>query len=181
MDIYGYILRPVDKFGYTTGLVMREIYIHPGRYMLVSDCDYERLAYMNWSISPTGYVWHARSCTYVHRKIMNPPAGIEVDHINGNPLDNRRSNLRLATRAQNTRNRKKPIRGVTSQYKGVTWDKSRNKWLAAIGFSGRRINLGRFVLEIDAALAYDRAAIRYFGEFARLNFPNHPTPADIAA
>jgi len=93
-----------------------------------------------------------------------------VDHINGNGLDNRKANLRLATRRQNQFNRRQRCDAVLSKYKGVTFRKKTNKWLVRIGYCGRRINLGLFDNETDAAKAYDEAAKELFGEFAALNF-----------
>lgn len=91
-----------------------------------------------------------------------------VDHKNGDPLDNRRENLRLATPQQNTHNR-----GINPRnrcgFKGVMWRKDRNKWLAKITISGQFIHLGLFEDILDAAKAYNEAAIKYFGEFANLN------------
>lgn len=94
--------------------------------------------------------------------------GEEVDHIDGNPLNNRRSNLRPATHAQNNRNR----RGWSaSGYKGVYWDKQRRKWQARIQHNDRMQHLGYFNSRIEAARAYDDAARDLFGPYAALNFP----------
>ena len=90
-----------------------------------------------------------------------------VDHINSNTLDNRKSNLRPCTHAQNIRNGIFP-KGI-SKYKGVYWCKLHKKWRARIGIDYRRIHLGLFPIEEDAAKAYNEAAIKHFGEFARLN------------
>jgi hypothetical protein len=103
----------------------------------------------------------------MHRILTNAPAGMMVDHINHNGLDNRRSNLRLATNAQNQWN-KLPM-GSRSGFKGVT--SSRGVYGAAICVLGKHIALGRFRLAEDAARAYDQAAVKYFGEFALINYP----------
>lgn len=100
----------------------------------------------------------------MHRVIMQTPRTMITDHINGDKLDNRRCNLRLCTRKQNQQNQK-IVRGGTSKFKGVRWSKRENKWIAKI----EQKHLGCFLLETDAALAYNAAAIKYFGEFARLN------------
>lgn len=95
------------------------------------------------------------------------PDAPEYDHKDRNPLNNTRINLRPATRSLNNANRQKPT-GTSSKYKGAHWDKSRNKWHSKIKVNGRTINLGRFDDEQDAADAYAAAAMKYFGEFARL-------------
>jgi hypothetical protein len=106
----------------------------------------------------------------MHREIMNPTDDRFVDHRNCDSLDNRRANLRFATRAENMRNRRKK-KNTTSQFVGVNFYKPSKKWDSRITHQGKRIKLGRFVSEIDAAKAYDEAAKKYYGEFARLNFP----------
>lgn len=95
-----------------------------------------------------------------------PPAGMEIDHINLCKTDNRICNLRLATKMQQRGNTAK-LPNRSSRYKGVSWEKSRGMWRAAIEFSGRRMFLGRFNDEHEAHLAYCRAADEFFGEFAR--------------
>lgn len=104
----------------------------------------------------------------MHREIMNAPKGMDVDHINGDRLDNRRSNLRICTHAENRRNTKKPISNK-SGYKGVSWCKRDSKWVTFITVNGKSRNLGRYINIIDAAKAYNDAAIKYFGEFAKVN------------
>ncbi|WP_412102526.1 HNH endonuclease [Paenibacillus alvei] len=93
-----------------------------------------------------------------------------VDHINGDPLDNRRENLRVATRNENCRNRRRRKR-YKYRFKGVTYDKDKvvNKWRARISYEGKRHCLGYFYTETEAAKAYNEAAIRLHGEFASLN------------
>lgn len=117
----------------------------------------------------------------MHRVILERKIGRsllskeQVDHINGDGLDNRRSNLRIASSTQNHHNCKKldSLLGkpTTSEYKGVRWEPDRKKWRADIRIDGKKVYLGRFDVEIDAANAYDQVANTIFGEFARLNDP----------
>jgi len=94
-----------------------------------------------------------------------------VDHINHDGMDNRSANLRAATHSQNMCHRKKHSAATYSKYKGVHWHKNHKKWLARITFEKKTIHLGYFRSETEAARAYDRAAMKYHGEFASLNFP----------
>lgn len=142
-------------------------------YTIVDDEDYGELSRWAWAYHKNGYAhrgtssWGKSLKFYMHREIMGAADGQDVDHINGNKLDNRKSNLRLCSRSQNMANA--PGRGVTSRYKGVGWDRSRGKWHAKIMVDYKTINLGRFDSEIEAARAYDAAALRYFGSYATLN------------
>lgn len=107
-----------------------------------------------------------RKLVCMHRAIAGAPDGTLVDHINGNGLDNRRANLRLATNAENTRNQRRNRRN-TSGYKGVTWHKATGKWRAQIQVNGRRKHLGCFDRSVEAYSAYCEAALRFHGEHAR--------------
>jgi len=143
-----------------------------GRATLVSDEDFHWLSQRKWHLNGRGYVtcslWGKRGGTevYMHRLILLAPDTATVDHINHDPLDNRRTNLRLATQSQQNAN--KPKFKGKSRFKGVyrRWDG--RKWVAQIKH-GKPINLGSFESEIAAALAYNKAAIEHFGEFAHLN------------
>jgi hypothetical protein len=105
----------------------------------------------------------------MHRIILGvTDRNIFVDHKNGNGLDNRRSNLRQCTIAENNRNVVKRIAG-TSKYRGVSWHKSEGKWQAQIKHNNKRHHLGNFINEIDAAIAYNNAATELHKDFASLN------------
>lgn len=129
----------------------------------------------NWaalvSYGRSTYAFHTsnrpvRKSIYLHRVIMGEPDGMEVDHINGNGLDNRRSNLRLATSSQNKHNTG-PRKNSTSGFKGVTWDKANSKWQAQITLHGKVKKLGRFPTPEEAYEAYCKASGELHGEFGR--------------
>ena len=165
------------KYGYS----YRRIYLGEGEWTILDQQDYYRLGDLKWTISGNGRKFYAARFVKIgpgktktlrlHREIMNPPPGLLVDHKNGNGLDNRRTNLRPATRSQNMYNKPKTKSKTSSRFIGVCFDKSRRKWETRIYYQKRKIWLGRFDSEIDAARAYDRASIKYHGEFARFNFP----------
>lgn len=108
---------------------------------------------------------------FLHRLLMNPPDGLEVDHKDRNGLNCRRENMRLATRAQNCWNRRRPRDG-SNPYRGVYQLKTQKQWNARICVQGRKIYLGYFESAEEAARAYDSAAREHHGEFATLNFPD---------
>ncbi len=104
----------------------------------------------------------------LHRVLINAPNDKTVDHINGNTLDNRKINLRLCTNSENLRNSKKR-KTNTSGYKGVSFCKSCKKYIASITLNYKKIRLGYFEDKKEAAIAYNMAAIKYHGNFAKLN------------
>lgn len=106
--------------------------------------------------------------TYLHRFILNVSKGIQIDHINGNCLDNRRFNLRLCNNIENNQNRKIDKRN-SSGYKGVYFDKIRKKWVAEIKVNKCKKFIGRFINKEEAAIAYNKFAKKYFKKFAVLN------------
>ncbi len=138
---------------------------------MVDDEDYQALSGVRWSVSRVGATTYAHRYAgnrkiYMHREILGAAPGQLVDHVNLNGLDNRRLNLRLCTKGQNTANTKRaPGR---SGYRGVV---SRDgHYHAMVWVNGRRIRVGIFETAEEAARARDRAAQQYLGQFARLNF-----------
>lgn len=153
----------------------RLIPLTQGKFAIVDAEDYDRLSRYKWCAVKAGGTFYAgrkKNGIFVrmHREILCVPKGIICDHKDRNGLNNRKSNLRFCTRAQNQYNsNKRP--GCSSKYKGVNWDKMKKKWRTRIGFERHRLHLGLFEDPIDAVVTYDRKAIELFGEFAYLNFP----------
>jgi len=149
----------------------KRIPLSDGLYAYVDAADYEWLSKYTWHLA-NGYAARREKnkTILMHCQIMNPPKGKMVDHANHNKLDNTRANLRNCTRQQNMRNARKHA-GAASLFKGVGYMKDRDRWFSKIYFAGRTIWLGFFTEEVDAARAYDYAAVGYFGEFACVNFP----------
>jgi hypothetical protein len=153
---------------------MREIPLTHGAVAIVDDEDYllvsrYRWVYVKRPSSTTGYAFSLDIYREMGKFLVDRPAGMEIDHVNGNGLDNRRSNLRICTSTENRRNRRKPRAPGASRFKGV---RPRNeKWRAEIKINGEHRCLGTYASEEDAAKAYDAAARELHGEFACLNFP----------
>lgn len=144
------------------------------RYAKVDARDVQTVSGIAWCVDGSGYAWASIDGKGVrmHRLIMSPPANMLVDHRNHQKLDNRRENLRVCTKMQNNVNLKGSEHGSTSQYIGVSWDKSRNKWVSRITAHGVVRQIGRYEDEREAAIARDIAALESHGEYARLNFPD---------
>lgn len=104
----------------------------------------------------------------LHRVICKAPKELYVDHINGNGLDNRKSNLRLVTPSKNNRNCRKRVSAKTSKFKGVHKNK-KGLWVAQIQVNKKKLILGIYSTELEAAKAYNTKAVEYFGEYAKLN------------
>ena len=164
---------------------MKEIQLTQGKVALVDDEDFEWLSQWSWSVSSKGGKLYALrrhgikeggkgELITMHRVILGDVKGMDTDHIDGDGLNNQRSNLRICTRAENLRNRKKP-RVNNEIYKGIKKYSGvfRTKWRAIIGHSGIVEHLGMFDTPEEAAHAYDQAAREYFGNYANLNFPEN--------
>lgn len=161
--------------------MVREIELTQGKVALVDDEDYEMLMRWKWQAKHHhDDVWYARHNTYeagkkrasliMHRVILGvTDPKVQVDHINHDGLDNRRSNIRICANGENPRNVRKTKSRTSSRYKGITWSKSQNAWTARVQVNGERFFLGYFASEDDAGEAYNRAAEEKHKEFAELN------------
>jgi hypothetical protein len=159
---------------------MKQVPVSEGCVATVDDEDYERVIQHKWRVQRVGrnaYAYTSISGKQVlmHRLIVNAEKGTMIDHADGNGLNNQKSNLRPCTYAQNFANaRPKQTKNKTSEYKGIWFIQTvpcRRCWRAAITAEGKRLNIGTFMTEVEAARAYDAAAKALHGEFARLNFP----------
>lgn len=155
----------------------KEIQLTQGKFAIVDDEDYEYLNQFKWHASKLNGKFYARRYIklsnpnikiLMHRDVMKPERRYVIDHVDGNTLNNKKNNLRICTNAENIRNSKISINN-TSGFKGVYWNKQNAKWRAFITLNYKRIWLGNFINPIDAAEAYNEAAIKFHGEFAKLN------------
>lgn len=158
---------------------MKKIQLTRGMVAIVDDEDFESLNQRKWfaannrgnfcacRVMRTQFQEHKIKMCNV---IMNVPEGMVVNYKDGNRMNNRKENLRVCTKSQAQQNQKPQQRNKSSEYKGVSRLKNRGKWMAYIKVNGNDVYLGVYKQEIDAALAYDEAAEKYFGEFARPNF-----------
>lgn len=149
-----------------------------GKIAIVDESDYEFVSRFKWQLKKSGRNFYAQHCFWLdgkvncekmHRMILGLKKGeFNVDHINGDGLDNRRCNLRIATDSQNQSNARKR-KGCVSSYKGVRWRDETKKWYAEINKDGIKKHLGCFPTERQAAMAYDKAAKEIFGLYAKTN------------
>ena len=162
---------------------------HPNTFTMVDDADYGEINKWHWMVSKVSNNFYAirwmpgggrnnQTLILMHREILKSPPKTLTDHRDGNGLNNQRSNLRICTSLENRRNSRKILsrksRKTTSRFIGVVAVKARKKtlkYIARISICGVKMNLGTFRDELRAALAYDAAAKKYHGEFARLNVP----------
>lgn len=166
---------------------MSELLLTQGQVSIIADDDYGWLSEVNWHAA-----WDSKNKSFRAIRALGPrlkqrkirmhnaiwehhngpiPDGYTVDHVNRDTLDNRLSNLRLATPSQQNQNRIQRGGGDTSTYRGVGWNKATGKWTAKISVDGKHIFLGHYADEVEAALVRDAAARVHHGEFAQLNFP----------
>lgn len=156
---------------------MKEIQLTQGYVALVDDADYDFLMQWKWHANRNKNKVYAMRAIHkdgktklygMHRQILGlTDPSICGDHLDGDGLNNQRHNLRACTSQENVRNSKS--RGGTSRYKGVSWYPRRNKWVAYITGGGKRKTIGYFGSEQEAAMAYNKYAPVYHGEFAALN------------
>ena len=158
---------------------MKLIKLTRGQFAQVDDEDFEWLNQFKWYALKSGNTFYARrgikingrwTCTSMHKMIMgDSKLKLDIDHGDGNGCNNQRDNLKFCTHMENMMNRRIQ-NNCSSVYKGVSWSKRANKWHGYIRVNKQRRHLGYFIVEEDAARAYDAAAIKYFGGFKRLNF-----------
>lgn len=158
-------------------MLMAQIKLTQNKVAIVDDANFEWLNQWKWQYD-LGYARRSvnmgkfengkQHITHIsmHRLIMDEPENMEIDHKNGDGLDNRRSNLRICTRAQNQQNRKIH---KNKEFKGVNWHKRVGRWAVAIRVNKKLIHIGYYSDRHVAAKAYDEAAKKHFGEFARTN------------
>jgi len=160
----------------------REIPLTQGKVALVDAEDFDFLNQWKWCVAKVGKCGHLyavrcspksengkkKTTVRMHRVIMNAAPDILVDHKKHTTLDNRKQNLRTCTRKQNNSN-SSSRKGSTSKYLGVSFDKNRKKWTVRVKIDGRVKSLGRFDEEREAAVVYNEAAKKHYGEFANLN------------
>ena len=142
-----------------------------GKFLVVDDENFELVNNYYWHLDNGGYVRGAlkkQILIRAHRLIMNPAKDKVIDHINGNKLDNRKSNLRICTQVQNMANRTLSVNNKTG-YKGIHFNKKINKYSVQFCYNKKRINGGYFKDIIEAIKTYNNLVIKYIGEFGRLN------------
>lgn len=161
---------------------MKRIFLSNSKqFACVSDIDYGRVAKFSWRLDDYGYATRYYKCkeskklkiVFLHKQVYGHKDGFVVDHKDRNKLNCVRSNLRFATRSQNSMNAEKKTnwrgRACSSKYKGVCFEKRKNLWISYIVLDGKQKKIGRFKKEEDAARNYNKFAKIHYGDFAKLN------------
>jgi hypothetical protein len=164
------------KQGQAKILDIMAIPLTQGLFALVDGKNFERISKHKWYAEKNGNGYYARRWANgrqvrLHQEVFGEvSAGMVIDHANRCGLDNREQNLRACTHRENLCNTAMSSHNKTG-YRGVSFDKNRNKWQATISVKGRPTHLGRYIDISDAAIAYDKEALEQYGEYAQLNFP----------
>jgi hypothetical protein len=159
---------------------MKYIKLTKGQRAKVDDKDYDYLMQWKWLCNNgyaargvhIGYYPNKKprcKLLYMHREIIQVPSELDVDHVDRDRLNNQRINLRACTSSQNCCNQKKHFDAKSSKYKGVHWNKHHKRWRVKLVVSGKRFDIGAYKTEEEAALAYNKAAIKHHKVFAVLN------------
>jgi hypothetical protein len=135
-----------------------------GKFAKVDDSEFDELNKYHWYVNNKGYVYRREKVIFMHRQIMSAGEFVVVDHVNREPLDNTKRNLRLATKGQNATNKSMP-KTNKSGFLGVHFDKTAGKWRSQIKHGGKVISLGRFENKEEAAKKYDEKAREIWGAF----------------
>ena len=177
IKIPSYLLyTPTNRVEYVEEYDLTYLLLSDGSVAVCDGCFYDKVKNHKWSIGD-GYAYFTENKTTPRKTIKlhnflleyNPSNNIIIDHINGNKLDNRLINLRFVSYKENVRNSKSK-KNSTSVYKGVSFDSTRNKWIASIQYNGKTHHIGRFDDEEECAKAYDKECIKIYGKYAKLNF-----------
>jgi hypothetical protein len=154
---------------------MKIIKLTNGGEAFVDDEDFERLSKYTWRRKDDGRTSYAKAyggggrknriTLLMHRKLMEVPRGVVIDHVDGNGLNNQKNNLRVCTCEQNHWNRHRLNSNNTSGYRGVSWDKKTNKWLVRVGYDGKRVYGGLFENRDSAVVVYKKITSELYGEY----------------
>lgn len=155
---------------------MKLLQLSGGKVSRVNNDVYRWASQKRWTAQRRKHTWHAaryegKKYVYLHRLILHATVGEEIDHRDGDGLNNLRRNLRKVTHAENQRAFRTPWKTKTSRYRGVCWHRIGRKWMARLRFMDKEYYFGLFASEIAAAQARDKAARRIYGAVAQLNFP----------
>jgi len=160
---------------------MKRIELTRGKYALIDNEQYDLISLFRWCYVPACrgyavvklYICGKQYQIYMHRLVMNAIEGVSVDHIDGNGLNNQKSNLRICTHQENIMNQKKQ-ENRASIYKGVSFHGQNKNWYAYIKINQKKKHIGCYDTEEEAAEAYNKEAVKLFGRFANLNVIDEP-------